>query len=89
MAVFDNMWGKTRSSLLQLKMTTEQVEHDHLMDTIENLDSCAYYSKSLVEVDHSDMVIGQNNNFSVISQFNIHSFGRITLYEGSVNTKHE
>ena len=83
-AVFDNMWGRTRWGLLQIVKTAEQAEHELLMDIIESLDPCAYYSKLLMEIDHSDMVIEQTSNAPVTSQFNIHSPGRMALYEGSV-----
>lgn len=83
-AIFDNMWGKTRWGLLQIGITAEQDEHDQLMNIIENLDPCAYHSNFVAGFGDSDMIIEQNKNAPIISQFHLHSPDRMAIYEGSV-----
>ena len=83
-AVFDNMWGKTRRSLLQVQGIAEQVEHEYLMDTIEDLDVCLWHSNNVMNFGPSGMIIEQNSNAPIISQFHLHSPDRMAIYEGSL-----
>ena len=84
LAVFDNMWEKTRWGLLQMEQTAEQAEHDCLMEAIESFDCCAYNSNLVTGTNYGNMIIEHNNNTPNISPFNLHTPDRIALYQGTV-----
>ena len=90
-AVFDNMWEMTRWALHQMGETAKQIEHNHLMDIIENLDVLVYHSKSWINIGKENMIIEQNTKVPIIHQFDLQSPNRTVIYEGSVymSTTHD